>query len=76
MCTCRYGVLVLLGEAMGASAVVLYGLCIIRRLPDSEGGFRSFDPDPQALQGLHYHIQARRSATSGPIHKKRKPESV
>lgn len=27
----RYGVLVLLGEALGACSVVLYGLCIIRR---------------------------------------------
>ena len=64
--------LVLFGEAMGASAVVLYGLCILRKLPDSEGGFRDFDPTSQDLQNLHYHIQVRRSATSDPIHPKRK----
>eukprot|EP00884_Botryococcus_braunii_P022000 jgi/Botrbrau1/8484/Bobra.0237s0099.1 len=33
----KYGLAVLLAEMVGCSAVVLYGLCIIRKLPGGEG---------------------------------------
>lgn len=53
---CRYGALVLAGEALGACSVVLYGLCIIRRaLPAPAPGMQAAtDGADQA-----FHVQAR-----------------
>jgi hypothetical protein len=54
-CWRRYGVLVLLGEALGASSVVLYGLCIVRRaLPP-----RAPQPGEPAPQPCHVQARAR-----------------
>ena len=53
---CRYGGLVLAGEALGACSVVLYGLCIIRRaLPAPAPGMQAAADDTNQA----FHVQAR-----------------